>query len=101
MTMEIEKSDGLDLAQLMDQIRKDAEKRKRNSLKNGISPFYRQLTQGFDGLLSQRNSPLPDLKLQPPLEKREQYQLSDLLGFHDQAFISNAYKVILKREPDD
>lgn len=106
MTMEIEKTDkstdGLDLAQLMDQIRKDAEKRKRNSLKNGVSPFYRQLTsQGFDGLLSQRNSPLPDLKLQPPLEKREQYQLSDLLGFHDEAFISNAYKVILKREPDD
>ncbi len=95
-------NDGLDLAQLMDQIRKDAEKRKRNSLKNGVSPFYRQLTtQGFDGLLSQRNSPLPELKLQPPLEKREQYHLNDLLGFHDEAFISNAYKVILKREPDD
>ena len=93
--------DGLDLAQVMDQIRKDAEKRKRNSLKNGLSPFYQQLTQGFDGLLSHRNSPLPDLKLQPPLEKREQYQLSDLLGFHDEAFISNAYKIILKREPDD
>ncbi len=100
--METQSSDGLDLAQLMDQIRKDAEKRKRNSLKNGVSPFYRQLmSQGFDGLLSQRNSPLPDLKLQPPLEKREQYQLSDLLGFHDEAFISNAYRVILKREPDD
>ena len=68
--METQSSDGLDLAQLMDQIRKDAEKRKRNSLKNGVSPFYRQLmSQGFDGLLSQRNSPLPDLKLQPPLEK--------------------------------
>ncbi len=105
--MEIEKSDnssgdGLDLAQVMDQIRKDAEKRRRNSLKNGVSPFYRQLTtQGFDGLLSQRSSPLPDLKLQPTLEKREQYQLNDLLAFHDQAFIRNAYKVILQREPDD
>src|SRR5215213_2239215 len=106
MRMEIEKSDsagdGLDLAQLMDQIREDAEKRKRNSLRNGVSPFYRQLTtQGFDGLLSQPNSPLPDLKLQPPLEKREQYHLNDLLGFHDEAFVSNASKVILKREPDD
>src|SRR5215212_9188242 len=106
MRMEIEKSDsagdGLDLAQLMDQIRKDAEKRKRNSLKNGVSPFYRQLTtQGFDGLLSQRNSSLPALKLQPALEKREQYHLNDLLGFHDEAFIRNAYKVILNREPDD
>src|SRR5215212_3870775 len=106
MRMEMEKSDsagdGLDLAQLMDQIREDAEKRKRNSLRNGVSPFYRQLTtQGFDGLLSQPNSPLPDLKLQPALEKREQYHLNDLLGFHDEAFVSNAYKVILKREPDD
>jgi len=106
INMEIEKSDsagdGLDLAQLMDQIRHDAEKRKRNSLRNGVSPFYRQLTTpGFDGLLSQPNSPLPDLKLQPALEKREQYHLNDLLGFHDEAFVSNAYNVILKREPDD
>jgi len=40
INMEIEKSDsagdGLDLAQLMDQIRHDAEKRKRNSLRNGV-----------------------------------------------------------------
>jgi len=101
--MEIENSnDGFDLAQVMDQIRKDAEKRKRNSLKNGVSPFYRQLTtQGFEGLLSQRNSSLPDLKLQPALAKREQYHLNDLLGFHDEAFIRNAYQAILNREPDD
>lgn len=104
--MEIEKSDssgdGLDLAQLMDQIRKDAEKRKLNSFKNGAPSFYRQLTvQGLDGLLSHGKSPLPDLKLQPDLKKREQYQLSDLLGFHDEAFVRNAYKVILRREPDD
>lgn len=104
MTTESEKAesaqDGLDLVQLMNQIAKDAEKRKRDSLKNGASIFYRQLTTlGVEGLPDA--SPPPDLKLQPDLTKRERYQLNDLLGFHDEAFIKNAYKAILKREPDD
>jgi len=104
--MEIEKNesfnDGLDLSQLMDQIRKEAEKRKGRFLENDGPPSYRQLqARGFSGLLTQANPPLPDFTLQPPLEKRKQYQANDLLGFHDEAFIRNAYKVILKREPDD
>src|ERR1044072_3967109 len=94
-------NDGLDLAELMNQIRKDAENRKRNSVNGGPS-FYRQLiTQNFDAAISPQSAPLPPLKLQPKLEKRDRYQLNDLLGFHDEAFISNAYKAILKREPDD
>lgn len=106
MTTEIENSsDGLDLAQLMDQIRNDAEKRKRNALNNGASVFYRQLlTQAFDVLLpsAPRAAPLvPDLILQPEIEKREQYHVNDLLGFHDEEFIRNAYRAILQREPDD
>ena len=84
--------DGLDLAQLMIQIRKDAETRKRN----GAPSFYRQLiTQDL------QNAPLPPLQLQPKLEKRDRYQLNDLLAFHDEPFVRNAYKAILKREPDD
>jgi SAM-dependent methyltransferase len=99
MNTQIE-SDGLDLAQLMDQIRHDAENRKRDSLNNGAPAFYHQLiTQNFD--TARRSHPLPPLKLQPKLEKRKQYQLNDLLGFHDETFVRNAYKVILKREPDD
>ena len=95
-------SDGLDLAQLMDQIREDAENRKRNSFNNGAPSSYRQLiTENFDALLSPQKTALPPLKLQPDLEKREQYQLNDLLGFHDIVFLQNAYKVILKRDPDD
>src|SRR6185503_20119031 len=92
MTTDQDKSngDGLDLAQLMNQIRKDAENRKRNST-----------TQNFDALLSPHNTALPPLKLQPELEKREHYRVDDLLGFHDEVFLRNAYKVILKREPDD
>jgi len=107
--MEVQKTDsagdGLDLGQLMEQIRSDAEKRKRNALNNGASLFYRQLiTQAFDVLLpSSRpaNALLPDLKLQPEFEKRDEYQLSELLTFHDEEFIRNAYRAILRREPDD
>ena len=100
--------DGLDLAQLMDQIRSDAEQRKRNSLKNGVSLFYRQLlTQAFDVLLPSlpalppEQLLVPNLKLQPDLERRDSYHINDLLGFHDDQFVRNAYWAVLRREPDD
>jgi SAM-dependent methyltransferase len=109
MKMQIEKSDsaadGLDLGQLMDQIRLDAEKRKRDALRNGASVVYRQLiTQAFDVLLpssAPENLAVPELRIQPELEKRDRYHINDLLGFHDEQFIRNAYHVILKRDPDD
>ena len=95
-------SDGLDLAQLMARIRKDAENRKRNSLNNGDPASYRQLIiQNFNAFLAPQSSALPPLKLQPDLEKRDRYHVNDLLGFHDEVFVRNAYKAILKREPDD
>jgi O-antigen chain-terminating methyltransferase len=95
-------TDGLDLAQLMAQIRKDAETRKRSSLNNGDPARYRQLiVQNFNAFLAPQISSLPPLKLQPELEKRDRYHVNDLLGFHDEVFVRNAYKVILKREPDD
>jgi len=98
---EIEKEsvngDGLDLAQLMDHIRAEAEKRKHNSL-NLSPPSFNEITSTS---LPQLPNSLPELKLQPTLERREHYKLGDLLGFHDEAFVRNAYAVILKREPDD
>jgi SAM-dependent methyltransferase len=113
MTIEFEKqdngADGLDLARLMDQIRNDAEKRKRNSFPNGVPALYRQpITDARPVILSKiEMQPAPDrvpfrpLKIQADIERREEYQLGDLLGFHDEAFIRNAYEAILKREPDD
>src|SRR5919205_3652230 len=102
MDSQIENTDGLNLADLMAQIRKDAENRKRNSSNNGAPPAYRLLvTQGFDALFAPHNPSLPPLKLQPDLEKREQYHLNELLGLHDEPFVRNAYQAILKREPDD
>ncbi|HKG58273.1 MAG TPA: methyltransferase domain-containing protein [Pyrinomonadaceae bacterium] len=95
-------TDGLDLAQLMSQIRKDAENRKRNSFSNGDPARYRQLIlQNFNAFLAPQISSLPPLQLQPELENRDRYHINDLLGFHDEVFVRNAYKVILKREPDD
>lgn len=111
--MEFEKSDnngdGLDLARLMDQIRNDAEKRKRNSFPNGVPALYRQTTTDanpqiiakIETLPPTNHVPLPPLKIQADIERRDEYQLGELLGFHDEAFIRNAYEAILKREPDD
>jgi O-antigen chain-terminating methyltransferase len=94
--------DDLNLPQLMDQIRADAENRKRNSPDHGAPPAYRLLaTQGFDALFASHNPSLPLLKLQPELERRDHYHVNDLLGFHDEPFVRNAYLAILKREPDD
>lgn len=95
--------DGLDLGQLMDQIRRDAENRKRNSHDNGAPAFYRQLIfqNVGDALLFTPDAPLAPLKLQPELDERDHYHVNELLGFHDEPFVRNAYKAILKREPDD
>ena len=94
--------DNLDLAQLMSQIRTAAENRKRSSLTNGDPASYRKLiVQSFNAFLSPQITSLPPLKLQPDLEERDRYHVNDLLGFHDEVFVRNAYRVILKREPDD
>ena len=102
MTTQLDKADDLDLDQIKNQIRNDAENRKRNSFNGGDRANYRQLIiQNFNAFLAPQISSLPPLMLQPELEKRDRYHLNDLLGFHDEVFVRNAYKVILKREPDD
>lgn len=47
-------------------------------------------------------SPVPELKLQPDFQPRStnRYHISDLLRYHDRAFVDNAYRAILKRPPD-
>lgn len=46
---------------------------------------------------------LPRLRLQPPFEPNSDnhYHVTDLLKYHDRDFIWNAYRAILKREPDE
>jgi SAM-dependent methyltransferase len=47
-------------------------------------------------------SPFPELKLQPDFQPRSnnRYHISDLLRYHDRAFVDNSYRAILKRPPD-
>jgi SAM-dependent methyltransferase len=93
----------LDLTEVMAQIRRNAQKRKLQSVQNGSS--FTPLSQPSEprqlSSLPPADPPPPELKMQPELERRNQYQIGDLLGFHDEAFVRNAYQVILKREPDD
>ncbi|HVG33006.1 MAG TPA: methyltransferase domain-containing protein [Pyrinomonadaceae bacterium] len=46
---------------------------------------------------------IPPLSLQPEFEAHsdDRYHVNDLLKFHDREFVRNAYRAILKREPDD
>lgn len=95
----------LDLAAVMAQIRSNAQKRKLQS--HNVTPsLFSALSADASDLSRLRSfpasAPVPlNLKMQPELERREQYPIDYLLGFHDEAFVRNAYKVILKREPDD
>ena len=47
-------------------------------------------------------STFPELKLQPDFQARSnnRYHISDLLRYHDRAFVDNSYRAILKRPPD-
>jgi SAM-dependent methyltransferase len=46
---------------------------------------------------------IPPLSLQPEFEAHtsDRYHVNDLLKFHDREFVRNAYRAVLKREPDD
>lgn len=48
-------------------------------------------------------SRVPPLRLQPEFVPKgdDQYHLNDLLQYHDHTFIWNAYRAVLKREPDE
>ena len=52
---------------------------------------------GFEGI----DPALPPLELQPPFVSKDRYHVNDLLQYHDDTFIWNAYRALLKREPDE
>ena len=61
---------------------------------------------GFTNLSPATASPpsstFPELKLQPDFQPRSnnRYHISDLLRYHDRAFVDNSYRAVLKRPPD-
>ncbi len=98
----------LDLAQLMARIREGAEKRKGNSpvdasaiLNKLLKTEERLATSASGSAVALSTDSFPALTLAPELEARPHYDLDDLLAFNDETFVRNAYRAILKREPDD
>jgi O-antigen chain-terminating methyltransferase len=61
---------------------------------NGFSPTGKSWTDPLGSL--------PSLSLQPAssFRPKDQYHINDLLKFHGEEFLRNAYSALLKREPD-
>lgn len=112
----------IDIAQLMARIREAAEKRKSNSLIDASATLYSLLktrkdadliaalpkTDDGNSTISQTDFTagitrigIPPIQLQPEFDSLEHYRANDLLVFHDHIFVRNAYRAILKREPDE
>jgi O-antigen chain-terminating methyltransferase len=94
----------IDVEQLMMEIREAVAKREAS----GVGSLISASLGLYDRLLMAQESPaqpvdLPPLKLQAEFVpgKENRYHVNDLLKYHDQTFIWNAYRAILKREPDE
>lgn len=97
-----EGQDEIDLAELMDRIRARAEERRANSLIDTAAILYRLLNTNLsDESTSLAIGAPPEFALQPEFETKESYDLQDFLGYNDHVFVRNAYRGVLKREPDD
>jgi O-antigen chain-terminating methyltransferase len=94
----------IDIDQLMVEIREAVAKREAKGARSLISASL----ELYESLLSAKELPthriaVPQISLQPDLllKDDDHYHVNDLVKFHDHAFVWNAYKVILKREPDE
>jgi O-antigen chain-terminating methyltransferase len=94
----------IDIDQLMVEIREAVARREARGARSLISATM----ELYDSLLNAEELPtdridVPQISLQPELVLKDDdhYHVNDLVKFHDHAFVWNAYKVILKREPDE
>jgi SAM-dependent methyltransferase len=95
----------IDVEQLMAEIREAVARREAEGARSLIGATM----ELYDRLLAADDAPVqpladvPQISLQPELVLRpdDHYHVNDLLKFHDHAFVWNAYKIILKREPDE
>ncbi len=94
----------INLDQLMSEIREAVAKREsegRASLAGATLQLYEAM------LAADQHSPQPvevaPLELQPEFvhSPDNRYHINDLLQYHDRTFVWNAYRAILKREPDE
>ena len=94
----------IDIERLMAEIRAAVEKREargEGSLIGASLELYDLLSKAE--AKSIQASELSPLKLQPEFVRRkdDHYHVNDLLQYHDYTFIRNAYRAILKREPEE
>lgn len=94
----------IDVALLMAEIREAVEKREAEGQKSLIGAsveLYERLLVAAE--FQDQPDQLPPIKLQPDFVPRDDdhYHVNDLLHYHDHTFIWNAYRAILKREPDE
>jgi SAM-dependent methyltransferase len=94
----------IDVEQLMAEIRAAVERREaegQRSLIGASVELYEMLSAAAE--LQNQPDELPPISLQPEFVPRDDdhYHVNDLLAYHDHTFIWNAYRAILKREPDE
>jgi SAM-dependent methyltransferase len=98
------KDSEIDVGQLMAEIRAAAAQREVEGRKSLLGATL-EIQRLLDTVLEFQEPPaeLKPLKLQPNLERSEDdhYHVNDFLKFHDHLFVWNAYRAILKREPDE
>ena len=98
------KDSEIDVAQLMAEIRAAAAEREAEGRKSLLGATL-EIQRLLDIVLEFQEPPaeIRPLKLQPNLERSEDdhYHVNDFLKFHDHLFVWNAYRAILKREPDE
>lgn len=98
----------LDVEQLMEEIREAVAVREAEGHGSLIGASL-ELSDILSTIIDQPDSEeieeveLPPLKLQPEFlpKNDDHYHINELLQYHDHTFVWNAYRAILKREPDE
>jgi O-antigen chain-terminating methyltransferase len=72
------------------------------AISESIAAQKHYATPAFANGSSAAKTQTPELALQPDFQPRStnRYHISDLLRYHDRAFVENSYRAILKRPPD-
>jgi O-antigen chain-terminating methyltransferase len=97
----LETSDSeINVDRLMHEIREAVTRQQQGALEN-LSASSRRFSPGRESNSTAQIFPAP-LALQPEFHTRpdNQYHINDLLQYHGRDFVRNAYRAILKREPD-
>lgn len=98
------KDSEIDVGQLMEEIRAAAAKREAEGQKSLLGATL-EIQKLLNTVLEFQEPPaeIKPLKLHPDLEAHEDghYHVNDFLKFHDHLFVWNAYRAILKRDPDE